>query len=300
MKPIVRAIDRFCYRHPKFGVKRLYFYLIASQILCYLIIQMDQSGTFAYYLRFDAGYIIQGEVWRIITWLAVPETDQIIFMLLELYFLYFISASLERAWGAGKVTIFYFSGALLLMIYAFVMYFIPTRLYPIDVAEMYGGVVSAAQTVIYKADKPIISSLYLNMSLFIAFASVFPNERLLLFFIIPIKVKWLAIASLAFSAYSVVTYIIAGWYTQAAVPVIALLNVLLIIGLPKTNVKNRAAAARKNIVFKNEVRAAETKYINRCVVCGRSDETNPNLQFRYKSVGGEYVCLCEDHIDGRM
>ena len=131
-----------------------------------LVILLDLYSTGGYpiatsLLSFSSDAILQGQIWRIITFVFVPATSRNIFLFaITLYFYYFIGNALEREWGSNKFTIFYFFGFLLNILVGFL-----------------GGT----------------ASMYnVNMSMFFAFATLYPNLQFLLFFIIPVKAKWLA------------------------------------------------------------------------------------------------------------
>ena len=130
-------------------------------------------------------------------------------------FYYFIGSTLEKAWGAGKLTIFYVSGMILSMVYSLLVYAI-------------GSAFNISPWLIYIAPSPV----YLNLSMFFAFAKLYPNTRLMLMFFIPVKIKWLAWINAAYYAFMMLQSIIAGLYFVALVPVVAVLNYILICGLP--------------------------------------------------------------------
>ena len=110
MKAFMKRVDRFCYTHPQFGIPNLILYLVIGSGLVWLIGMMDQSKTLERLLVFSAEAIFtKGQVWRLITFVLVPEGSGI-FTLLVLYFYYFIGSILEQQWGTAKFTIYYLCG----------------------------------------------------------------------------------------------------------------------------------------------------------------------------------------------
>jgi hypothetical protein len=224
---------------------------------------------------FSPPAILQGQVWRIITWIFIPTTGNLLVYALMLYFYYFIGSTLEREWGNVKFTIYYLLGILLNVVFGFVIWF-------------------AAGDLVF------LSSTYLNLSMFFAFAVLFPEFQVLLFFIIPIKIKWLAVLDAVFFLYAVVTY---GFYDNL-VPVVAVLNFFLFCGGDLLDFFRpiKARNTRQAIHFRQAARQVKQKnrdksYTHKCAVCGRTDTDYPDLEFRYCSRCEGYHCFCEDHIN---
>ena len=185
MRGFMKRVDMFCYRHPRFGINNLMLLIVIGTAALYLLDMMDTSGRLLALLQFNPAAILHGQVWRLITFIIVPTTASPISLLLFLYFYYFIGSTLERVWGSGRFTIYYLIGLLLTVIYGFAAYLI-TGL------------------------NMSVSTSYINLSMFFAFATLFPEQRVLLFYIIPIKIKWLALVDAAFFAYSIVTGLLGG------------------------------------------------------------------------------------------
>ena len=136
--------------------------------------------------------------------------------------------------------------------------------------------------------------------LLLAFAFLFPDTRLLLFFFIPVKIKWLAWLDIAVFVIGIVQSLLAGSWLGAILPVVALLNFLVFIW-PAIDAFIRQQKYRHNpqtVNFKKAVRQQQQQrgYHHKCAVCGRTDTDYPNLQFRYCSKCAGYRCFCQDHI----
>jgi len=288
LKALNRAIDRFCTKHRRFGVSRLMRYIVFISVGVFLINMMDRSGMLIRFMYFDPDLIIRGQIWRLLTWVFIPPTLQsqinlnLILIALMLYFYYFIGNTLEREWGTPKFNVYYFFGVLLNIIYGFLMYYI-------------------AGVFVWLAPD------FLNLSMFFAFAVLFPNHRVLLFFILPIKMKWLALISAGYFIYSILSDVFAGQLTTAFLPLVAMLNFIVICGEDLLTYMRPYTARRsaQTIRFKKAARDAqrehdENQYRHKCAVCGRTDLDTPGLEFRYCSRCNGYHCFCVDHINNHI
>ena len=145
-------------------------------------------------IRFDKEKIMHGEVWRVISFVLEPPDLNMIFLAFALYFYWMMGSALEQAWGSFRFNIFYFSGVIGCIIAGFIL----------------GGA----------------TNYYLYISLFIAFAILYPEEQIMLFFFIPIKVKWLGL----FSILSLLAMFIVGDFQTRIFLLLSLVNLLLFFG----------------------------------------------------------------------
>ena len=282
MKALSRAIEKFCYRHKRFGIPRLMLIIVIVSAAVYLIHMMDSTMTLLSLLAFYPAAILRGEVWRLFTWIFIPLYDNVLFTALMLYFYYFIGSTLEREWGMPKFTIYYLFGILLNIVYGFACTYI-------------SGYV------------PFLTPGFLNLSMFFAFAALFPDQRIMLFFIIPVKIKWLALIDAAFFVYSIVVVLVTGHIIDALLPLIALLNFFLICGYDLRRYLRpiKARSSPQAINFKKAAKRAQreqsgTEYRRKCAVCGRTDTAFPDLEFRYCSRCNGYHCFCIEHINNHV
>lgn len=275
MQKLSRAIDRFCYKHPGFGIRNLMLLVVIGNVLVWIAASMDRTGTLASAFYFNPHLVLQGQIWRLVTFPFVPGTSGIT-MLISLYFYYSIGRALEQQWGSARFTLYYLLGMLLHIIFGFILYL--------------GFRVNMN-----------ITAYWLNMSMFFAFAVLYPDARVLLFFIIPIKIKWLALIDAAYFVLALVSYPL----PMNLLPLVAVANFFLFCGgdlfaaLRHRPVHHSAAA----INFKQEaarIRREQAKrpaYTRRCEVCGRTDTDHPELEFRYCSRCQGFHCFCQDHIN---
>ena len=277
MKPFNRWVDRFCARHPRFGVGNLIMYLVLGNLVVWLFSIMDTTNSFLYYLYFMPSQIFRGQIWRLVTFIFIPSSNGIL-TLLFLYFYYFIGSALEREWGPVKFSLYFFSGMLFTIAYGLVMYFVTGQ----DV--MVGGT-------------------YIYLSMFFTFAAFYPDQMVLLFFILPVKIKWLAYVDAAFFVYAVFTTS----FPLNLLPVVAVLNFRLFCwdmvfgSFSAARMRQR----RKTVDFRRAAHQARAQQANKpyrfkCAVCGRTDVDHPELEFRYCSRCAGYHCFCQDHINNHI
>ena len=152
---------------------------------------------------------------------------------------------------------------------------------------------------------------YLNLSLFFAFATLWPEQRVLLFFVLPVKMKWLAWIDAAFFAYEIISWLVMGYIGVALVPIVAMLNYLVFCGewlfefFRPGRVKQAARQKARTIQFKQAAQKVQREqaaagYTRKCAVCGRTDTDCPELEFRYCSRCAGYHCFCEEHINNHV
>ena len=132
--------------------------------------------SFLSYLQFVPAYILQGQVWRLVTWVVVPNASSPFMLLLTCYFYYWIAVMLEREWGTARFTLFYLSGMVLSV-----------------VIGMLVGLAGVAQINPYYLLYPMNLSYYLNLSIFLVLSVLYGEMQVLLFFVIPIRVKYFGV-----------------------------------------------------------------------------------------------------------
>ena len=294
MKKIYDAVDRFCARHPRFGIPDLMRWIVIGNVAVYvlMLLTMRADANALSFLYLDGSKVLRGEIWRIVTFIFVPASSSPFWLAVSLYFYYWIGTSLERQWGTARFNLYYWSGVLLT------------------------AIVTIAASAISGTGYPVGGTEYVNLSMFLAFAFLFPDTRLLLFFFIPVKIKWLAWLDIAVFVIGIVQSLLAGSWLGAILPVVALLNFAVFIWPEVHYLKERAkyqnsrktvqfrqaqqqqAKQAQPVNFKKAVRQQQQQlgYHHKCAVCGRTDTDYPNLQFRYCSKCAGYRCFCQDHI----
>ena len=327
MKSLMNKIDRFCYRHPRFGIPNLMLYIVIGNVIVWLFTWF--APEILEYLEFSPYHILHGEIWRLVTFIIYPISTGYL-AIIAFYFYYFIGRTLEAQWGAGKFTIFILTGIVLTIVYCFAAYFLVALRLPADLTlprdlellsslplplntdmltglTLSGAEAAELRELILQAASFPATATYIYFSMFFAFATLFPDMTVLLFFIIPIKMKWLALVDALFFAYEIFTNCTGGYVLYGLLPVVALLNYLLFCGGGFFSFLSPARQKqRKNTVqFKNEVRRIQYEqkskpYTRKCEVCGRTDTDFPDLEFRYCSRCAGYHCFCIDHINNHQ
>ena len=284
----MKFIDKLERKFVKYGIENLTIYIIVSYVLGYALMILNPSVLSM--LSLNVTKILHGQIWRLITWVIYPPSTSstIWFVIAILFFYYPISASLERTWGSFRFTLYILSGIVFTVISAFILYFLT------------GGVLDAY------LNGAQFSTYYISLSIFLAYALTYPDMQVMLYFVIPIRMKWMAVVYVLIVAYEIVRYFMNGaWFM--ALPVIAsLLNfIIFFFGTRNMNRYNPKEIHRRN-KFKKAVNP-ESKTVpfrngsegitkHKCAVCGRTEKDDPNLEFRFCSkCNGNYE-YCQDHL----
>ncbi len=170
----MKWINKLERKFPHMAIKNLIYYIVFLNAVIFILILIDDTGSVIPLLELRPALVLQGEVWRLISYIFIPPTTSIFFVIFVLYFYYMVGTALEQEWGAFKFNLYYLIGMLGTTAGAFIA----------------GGGTTA---------------VYLNMSLFLAFAYLYPNFEILLFLLVPIKVKYLAWFYWFFIGYTVIT-----------------------------------------------------------------------------------------------
>lgn len=282
----------------KYAIKNLSLILIMCYACGYLM-KWINPGFFTYLYLNPYEIIHHFQIWRLVTWLIVPPDSFDFWTLLMLYFYYSIGTSLERTWGTYRYNVYIFSGILFTAVGAFILYGVSSLLG----AQSLGLWMTVDGYITYPT---MFSTYYVNMSIFLAYAATFPDYEVLLFFILPIKVKFLGIIYGAMLVYQ----FIVGYGTSTAlfyynlgirfVITASLLNFVVFFFTSRKKVRRGPIKMIRKQVVKQQPRH-ETKKSSgitrhKCAVCGRTDETNPELEFRFCSkCNGNYE-YCQDHL----
>ena len=282
----------------KYAIKNLSLILIMCYACGYLM-KWINPGFFTYLYLNPYEIIHHFQIWRLVTWLIVPPDSFDFWTLLMLYFYYSIGTSLERTWGTYRYNVYIFSGILFTAAGAFILYGVSSLLG----AQSLGLWMTVDGYITYPT---MFSTYYVNMSIFLAYAATFPDYEVLLFFILPIKVKFLGIIYGAMLVYQ----FIVGYGTSSAlfyynlgirfVITASLLNFVVFFFTSRKKVRRGPIKMIRQQAVKQQARHEMKKSSgitrHKCAVCGRTDETNPELEFRFCSkCNGNYE-YCQDHL----
>lgn len=204
MRKWLNWLERKLYRFNIPPIMKYIVFAMGGVFVLDLMLSMTTAYTtrlnLTAYLVLDISSVLQGQVWRLITWLFVPQQDNLLWMLLSLYFYYMIGTTLENRWGARRFLIYYVIGALANIAGAFIAHAITGYGYGVNT--------------------------YLYYSLFLAFAALYPDMQFMLFFFLPVKAKWLAAIDLLYFLLAIIT----GGASLRMAALASLVNVALFFG----------------------------------------------------------------------
>lgn len=270
MKNLLDKMER---RFGRYAIRNLTMYLLAGYAIGYLLsFTMPQLLT---YFTLEPALILKGQVWRLLSWVIIPPNDNIIFVIFMMLLYYSLGNTLESYWGAFRYNVYIFSGILFTVIGAFI------------VNGLIGGITGFGS---------LYSTYYINMSIFLACASIMPDYQLLLYGIIPIKMKWLAILDVVLLAVDAVQ----GGLIIRIVIIASLLNFIIFFFCNRNLRGHSPKQAVRRKKFQKQISRPQNQYAggakHRCAVCGRTELDDPTLEFRYCSkCNGNYE-YCQDHL----
>lgn len=260
----------------KFSIRNLSLWIIVCYVIGYLITFL--SPQLLNYLRLEPQMILQGQIWRLFTWILIPPSSFGIFTFVMLFFYYSLGTTLETTWGKFRYNAYILSGFLLTIVGAFIVYFI-------YILQGYSSVTGIGY---------VFSTYYVNLSIFLAFAANYPDMQVMLYFVIPVKIKWMALLDIAILAFDIVR---SGFQWELIVVIVASLANFLIFFLSTRNYKRVSPREiHRKQEFKRQGHKAPTITKHKCAICGRTDEDSPELEFRFCSkCNGNYE-YCQNHL----
>ena len=279
MKNLRKRFELYCYQNRHKGIPNLMLYIVLGTAVVYLMSDVSRNYLLYNLLCFDRSMILQGQIWRLITYPLTYRTNTLMLTAISLLCYYSLGRAMENIWGTLRFNLFYLTGIVMMDVWCMI----------------FGGYASVT---------------YLNLSLFLSYATLYPDAHFLLFFIIPVKAWIFALFDLILVLFD----FLANPFPYNFFAIISLANYFLFFGSDVLNVlplswrinakrlfKKQPVKKAKVIPFdagSYEASKAEPKapYTHRCTVCGRTDISNPELEFRYCSRCRGYYCYCEDHI----
>ena len=281
-------LDKLERKFGRYAIPHLTIVLLATYVIGYFL----QLTGLSFYLILDPGLVLQGQIWRLVTWILMPPpVSSLIAALLMLFVFYQFGMILENTWGDFRFNFFVFSGILLTIIGAFVAYFI----------KMAAGwtMISYYSTYLYS-----YNTYYIAMSILLAVAAMYPDMTVRLYFIIPIRFKWVAVIDIVFLLYECFQAYQYGIITTVVMIICSLINLIWFLMLMR-RFQSPAGAARQHrrqAQFQRSYREGERAHKSsgitkhRCAVCGRTEKDGADLEFRFCSkCNGNYE-YCQDHL----
>lgn len=271
-------LDKLERKLGRYAIPNLTVYLLAGYVIGFAV--MNFMPGLLNWLTLEPGLILRGQLWRVISWVLIPPSTSLISLVFLVLLYYSLGSALERTWGTFRYNVYIFSGILFTVVAAFLLYGALYLIYGVEFSLSSVG---------------LISTNYITMSIFLAFAAIYPDMEVLLYFILPIKMKWMA---LVYAAMAVYYFIQGGLATRVAIAA-SLLN-FVIFFLSGRNMRRFGPREQaRKAKFKKQSRPHMT-YAggarHRCAVCGRTELDDPNLEFRFCSkCRGNYE-YCQDHL----
>ena len=260
-------------KYQKYAIRNLMYYITILYAVG-LIVWMLDPMIYYNYLSLNVGMILHGQIWRLVTFLIYPPAfgsfsfTQIFYGLIALFLYYNLGQTLEYVWGAFRFNVFFFMGVLAQIVASFVGYLVFHQYW-------------------------LLSTGFLNASLFLAFCIINPDAQFYLFFVLPIKAKWMAIAETAVYLYDFIT----GGIAVKVELVISMITIILFFLMTRNYRRYAPKEIKRRQEFKQQAKiVVPGKTRHRCAVCGRTELDGPELEFRYCSkCEGNYE-YCQDHL----
>ena len=261
----------------RYAVPNLINYLMVIYVIG-TVLGVFAPGIYYAYLSLDISAILHGQVWRLFTFLLEPygigsgmlSFVNILFFLIKINIFLMIGRSLENTWGTFRFNLYFVSGYILLIVAAVIMF-------------AFGFSFPVGFEYVYQA-------------MFFAFALLFPDVQFLLYFIIPIKIKWLAILDAVLLGWQMIQYMISGYYYIAVAILVAFGNFLVFFFSTRNYRRISPRDIKRRRTYKRQVSRPAQGPRHKCAICGRTEEDNERLEFRYCSkCQGNYE-YCSDHL----
>lgn len=282
----------------RYAIPHLTRYIILTYIIGYILVALQNGGvSILDYLYLHPGLIARGQIWRIVSWVLMPPSSFSIWTVVMLFCYYQLGTVLEQAWGDFLYNVYIFFGVIMTIVGACIAY----------------AILGPSGYMIYGVS--MISTYYISLSIFLGFAMTFPDQQLLLFFIIPIKIKYLAILDVVYLVYSIVQ---SGFNPAITVMIVCSLASTIIFFFATRNYSRFNPQRRRQQKQFREAFSGWQTYAgqggtsggqarrasqgahqiarHKCAICGRTEITNPELEFRFCSkCNGNYE-YCNDHL----
>lgn len=277
----------------KYAIPNLTVILIGCYVVGYLLTWLAPDAMDL--MTLDPYAILHGQVWRVLTWILSPPTTlanplDLFLVMIMLMFYFSLGTSLERVWGTWRYNVYIFTGMLLTVAASFLcmgVYYL-----------VLDGMTPEYAKFLFSLGATLFSTYYVNMSIFLAYSVTFPNAEVLLMLVIPVKVKWLGIIYGGMLVLEMVEYYAAGiiyWFRVGAIAA-SLLNFLIFWLRTRNHVHLGPKQIKRRAEFKHDIRKNPGITKHKCAVCGRTDEDDPNLEFRFCSkCNGNYE-YCQYHL----
>ncbi len=278
-------------KYGKYAISNLTKYILFGYCIGYVLQLLGALFGFGILnvFTFDPYKIMHGQIWRIVTWLIIPPEDLSIFTFIMLFFYYWVGNSLERTWGTFKYNFYFFAGVFFTVVIVMIFYIL--CIYPFGYGaekEVLGMFISA-----------YVSTYYINLTFFLALAFLYQDIQVMLMFLLPVKMKWLAYFDIAIMLYEVFASLVKNTgIMRFVLPVVVLASMLNFILFYcndyKKGSRGKTQFRDRQVKVQRPVNSQITKH--KCAICGRTEKDNEELSFRFCSkCNGNYE-YCQDHL----
>jgi hypothetical protein len=254
-------LDRLERKCGRFAIPNITVYLIIGQIFFYVGIQAEM--IYVNELTLIPANVLAGQVWQLFSFVFIPPITNPLFAFFAWYLFYLMGTALENQWGVFRYNLFLLVGYLATVGFAFL-----TPHYP-------------------------ATNGFAGGSVFLAFAFLYPDFQLYLFFILPIRIKWLALVTWIFYFISFAF----GLWPERFMVLASICNVLLFFW---RDIISKIKYGRKKMVRQAVSIAHKDEPLHRCAICGATDKSHPGLEFRYCGDCKPVSCYCIDHLPGHQ
>ena len=260
------------------------------------------------YLTLDPYAIAHGQVWRLVSWLIIPPSyENLFFAAMTMFFYFSIGTTLERTWGTFQYNLYLFSGMLFTILGSFLLMalcYIFKNNDMLNLSYHVGDTILYGEEAYFRYVSGCFSTYYVNMSIFFAYAVTYPNNVVLLFFFIPVKVKILGIIYGVVLVFNLMSAISMGGITAYVVPIVvgaSLLNFLLFVLTTRRYIRMNRQQRKIHNEFKRKVREHKLDEKlgvakHKCAVCGKTENDGDDLVFRYCSKCNGAYEFCQEHL----
>ncbi len=249
-------LDRLDRKLRRYAIPNVTLYLILGQAVFFVF---SLSGKFMLdRVVLVPDLVMAGQWWRLITFLFIPPLTNPVFAFFAWYLFYLMGSALEGHWGAFRYNVFLLVGYLVTVGVAFIMPFYPA------------------------------TNIFIGGSVFLAFAFLYPDFQIYIFFIVPVKIKWLALITWIGYAYQ----LLFGFWSTRLMVLASISNFLLFFG---RDIYWRIKTGRRKMAEQARDLTGIREAFHTCALCGKTDISHPQMEFRYcPECNGLGYCM--DHI----
>ncbi len=249
-------LDKLERKFRNFAVPNITLYLIIGQAMVFVAYMSGKLDIGR--IVFVPALVLEGEWWRLFMFLLIPPITNVLFAFFAWYLFYLLGSALENHWGAFRYNLFLLTGWAATVAVSFLVPYYPA------------------------------TNLFLGGSVFLAFAFLYPEFQLYIFFILPVKIKWLALITWISYGWKFLT---GPWQTKLLI-LASITNFLLFFG---NDILRRIKSGRRKMASQVRDIAGSREAFHRCAVCGKTDQSHPHMDFRYcPECGGQGYC--REHI----